>query len=350
MHLTAFGHPAGMRINRIYQKRKLQTIFYISTCAAALRRIGEIVMRILFMGTPDIAAKCLETLIEGGVNVVGAVSQPDRPKGRGHKLAPTDVKIMAEKVGIPVFQPEKIKSGELLPVLDELKPDLIAVVAYGKILPEYVLEYPQYGCINMHASLLPKLRGAAPVQWAVINGEKETGVTTMLMDKGLDTGDILLREKLEIGEYETSEELFLRIAESGGKLLLKTVINIDDLTPQKQNDKLATYAPMLTKEMAHIDWNEGTDRISKLICGMNSWPMAYSFYKDDILKIISAVKGDMCKGENGELISVEKGKGLRVKTSDGSIYIKELQFAGSKRMSAEDYLRGHEIEFGTILK
>ena len=307
-------------------------------------------MRILFMGTPDIAAKCLEKLIAGGITVVGAVSQPDKPKGRGHKLAPTDVKLAAQKAGIPVFQPEKIKSGELLPVLEELKPELIAVVAYGKILPEYVLGFPEYGCVNMHASLLPKLRGAAPIQWAVLNGEKETGVTTMLMDKGLDTGDILLSERLEIGEYETSEELFSRMAEAGGELLLKTVLNIRSITPQKQDDGLATYAPMLTKEMAHINWNEGTDKISKLICGMNSWPMAYTFYKGEAVKIISAVKGDACRGENGELICFEKDKGIKVKTADGSIYIKELQFAGSKRMSAGDYLRGHDIEFGTILE
>ncbi len=307
-------------------------------------------MRILFMGTPDIAAKCLETLLKSGLSVVGAVSQPDRPKGRGHKLASTDVKIAAEAAGIPVFQPEKIKSGELLPVLEELKPDLIAVVAYGKILPEYVLDYPKYGCINMHASLLPKLRGAAPIQWAVLSGEKETGVTTMLMDKGLDTGDMLMSEKLEIGEYETSEELFERMADKGGELLVKTIRNIENITPKKQNDAEATYAPMLTKEMAHIDWNETTAKISKLICGMNSWPLAYSFYDEDTVKIISATKGDACAGENGEIICLEKGKGLKVKTADGSIYIKELQFAGGKKMLAEDYLRGHSIQFGKILK
>lgn len=307
-------------------------------------------MRILFMGTPDIAAKCLETLVKSGLSVVGAVSQPDRPKGRGHKLAPTDVKIAAEAAGIPVFQPERIKSGELLPVLEELKPDLIAVVAYGKILPEYVLDYPKYGCINMHASLLPKLRGAAPIQWAVINGDAETGVTTMLMDKGLDTGDMLMTEKLEIGEYETSEELFSRMAEVGGELLVRTIKNIGSITPEKQNDAEATYAPMITKEMAHIDWNETTAKISKLICGMNSWPLAYALYNGEAVKIISATKGDACKGENGEIICLEKGKGLKVKTADGSIYIEKLQFAGSKRMSAEDYLRGHSIDFGTILE
>lgn len=307
-------------------------------------------MKILFMGTPDIAAICLKTLINKNMNVVGAVSQPDRPKGRGHKLAPTDVKIAAEEANIPVFQPEKIKSGELLPILEELKPDIIAVVAYGKILPKYVLDYPKYGCVNLHASLLPKLRGAAPVQWAVINGDKETGVTTMLMDEGLDTGDILLSEKLEIGEYETAEELFSRISQIGGELLSKTILNIETITPKKQSSEGATYAPMLTKEMGHIDWSESTDKISKLICGMNSWPLAYSVYKDEIVKIIKAQKGESEKGKNGEILGFEKGKGIKVKTSDGSIYITELQFAGTKKMSAEDYLRGHSIEFGTVLK
>ena len=307
-------------------------------------------MKILFMGTPDIAAKCLKTLVKSGLTVVGAVSQPDRPKGRGHKLLPTDVKLEAEANGIPVFQPEKIKSGELMPILEELKPDMIVVVAYGKILPKYVLDFAKYGCINMHASLLPKLRGAAPVQWAVINGEKETGVTTMLMNEGLDTGDMLLSEKLEIGEYETSKELFARIAEIGGRLLVKTIENIESIVPEKQPDAAESYAPLITKEMAHIDWSMPTDKISKLICGMNDKPMAYSFYKDEQVKIISAVKGEAVNGENGEIVGLEKGKGLRVKTPDGSIYIKELQFSGSKRMLAEDYLRGHSIDFGTILK
>lgn len=307
-------------------------------------------MRILFMGTPDIAAKCLKTLIEKKMNVVGAVSQPDRPKGRGHKLLPTDVKLACLEKNIPVFQPEKIKSGELLPILEELKPDIIAVVAYGKILPKYVLGYPKYGCVNLHASLLPKLRGAAPVQWAVINGDRETGVTTMLMDEGLDTGDILLCQKLKIGEYETAEELFSRIADVGGELLAKTVLDIENMTPKKQAKEGATYAPMLTKEMGHIDWSQSTDRISKLICGMNSWPLAYSFYKGETVKIITAEKGTAQEGENGEILGFEKGKGIEVKTADGSIYIKELQFAGSKKMSADEYLRGHSIEPGTILK
>lgn len=307
-------------------------------------------MRILFMGTPDIAAKCLKALCDAGMNVVGAVSQPDRPKGRGHKLQPTEVKAAAEAAGIPVFQPETIKNGELLPVLDELKPDLIAVVAYGKILPEYIIDYPPKGCINVHASLLPKLRGAAPVQWAVINGEKETGVTTMLMDKGLDTGDMLLCEKTQIGEYETSDELFARITEIGARLLIKTVNEIDSIKPIPQEHDKHTYAPMITKETAHIDWSKTTGQISKLICGMNSKPMAYCVYKGENVKIVSAVKGEETEGENGEIIGFTKGKGLRIKTSDGSIYVTCAQFPNSKRMGIEEYLRGHEIEYGTILK
>ncbi len=307
-------------------------------------------MKVLFMGTPDIAASCLLALAESGIEVVGVVSQPDKPKGRGHKLQKTDVKIAAEELNIPVFQPESLKNGELLPVLDELKPDIIAVVAYGKILPKYIIDYPKHGCINMHASLLPKLRGAAPIQWAVINGEKKTGATTMLMDEGLDTGDMLLKEELEIGEYETSEELFARMAELGGRLLVKTIKEIRDIKPVPQIDENHTYAPMIKKEMAHIDWSKTTDEISKLICGMNSWPMAYSIYNGEPVKIVAARKGDRVSGENGEIIGYEKDKGLRVKTSDGSIYILTAQFAGSKRMGIDEYLRGHKIEYGTILE
>lgn len=307
-------------------------------------------MRILFMGTPDIAATCLEALIKADLTVVGAVSQPDKPKGRGHKLMPTDVKLMAEEYGIPVFQPERLKEGQLQPVLDELKPDIIAVVAYGKILPKYVLDFPKHGCVNMHVSLLPKLRGAAPIQWAVLNGDKTTGVTTQKMEEGLDTGDILLQKEFEIGEYETSDELFDRMADEGGKILVETLKNIESITPIPQNHEEHTYAPMLSKEMAHIDWSKPTDVISKHICGMNSWPMAYSLYKGEVMKIITARKGDVCDGENGEILGYEKGKGLRVKTRDGSIYIQVAQFAGSKRMGIDEYLRGHTVEYGTILE
>ena len=307
-------------------------------------------MKVLFMGTPDIAASCLKALCDAGIEVVGAVSQPDRPKGRGHKLAPTDVKVCAENLNIPVYQPEKLKNGELMPILEELKPELIAVVAYGKILPKYIIDYPQYGCINMHASLLPELRGAAPIQWAVINGNKKTGATTMLMDEGLDTGDMLLKEEIEIGEYETSEELFERMAKLGGELLVKTIHDIKTITPVPQEHEKHTYAPMINRDMAHIDWSKTTDEISKLICGMNSWPMAYSLYKGEPMKLVTARKGESVEGLNGEIIGYEKGKGLQVKTQDGSIYITCAQFAGSKRMGIDEYLRGHKIEYGTVLE
>ena len=197
-------------------------------------------MRILFMGTPDFAAASLKAMTDAGLDVVGVVSQPDRPKGRGHKLVPTDVKAAALEAGIEnIYQPEKLRNGELQPVLDKLKPELIVVVAYGKILPDYIIDYAKYGCINVHASLLPKYRGAGPIQWAIINGEKVTGVTTMKMDSGLDTGDMLLKAETEIGEYETAEELFDRLAVIGGDLLLKTIDGLEkgSITPTPQNDK-----------------------------------------------------------------------------------------------------------------
>ena len=302
-------------------------------------------MRILFMGTPDFAAASLEALANVGMNVVGVVSQPDKPKGRGHKLMPTEVKVCAEALNIPVYQPEKIKNNELVPILEELKPDLIVVTAYGKILPPYIINYPKYGCINVHASLLPKYRGAAPIQWAVINGEKTTGVTTMKMDEGLDTGDILLSAKTQIGEYETSEELFDRLAKLGGELLVKTVNEIENTTPIPQNHSEHTYAPMISKEMGRIDWTKPAKTIINLICGMNSWPMAYTEYKGQNVKVISAVKADG-NGKAGEILSLDKGKGLKVACGEGCIYIKEAQFFGSKRMNVEDYARGHSIEIG----
>ena len=303
------------------------------------------------MGTPDIAAVSLKKLIDENFEIVGAVSQPDKPKGRGHKLMPTEVKTMAMEHGIRVFQPESLKNGELLPVLDELKPDVIAVVAYGKILPEYILKYPKYGCINMHASLLPKLRGAAPVQWAVINGDKKTGVTTMLMDKGLDTGDMLLKKETEIGLYETAEELFDRIAVIGAETLAETLKNIENITPVPQNHSEHTYAPMLSKEMGNIDWTRSAEEISKLICGMNSWPLAYTYYNGEVMKVISArLGGDKVKGCPGEILEYKKGKGLKVQCGEGTLYITRVQFPGGKKLDVDEYLKGHTIEIGKCLE
>ena len=309
-------------------------------------------MKILFMGTPDFAAECLKTMIDAKLNIVGVVSQPDRPKGRGHKLVPTDVKAAALEAGLNVYQPEKIKNGEMQEILDELQPDVIVVVAYGKILPDYIIDYPKYGCVNVHASLLPQYRGAAPIQWAIINGEKTTGVTTMKMDSGLDTGDMLLKEETEIGEYETSEELFERLAKIGGDLLLKTLDGLGNgsITPIPQNHDEHTYAPMISRGTGVIDWNKSAREISKLICGMNSWPLASTKYKDGVLKIVTAkVCADNSDKTAGTILALEKGKGLKVSCGEGTLYIETAQFPNSKKMNVEDYARGHEIEIGYVL-
>lgn len=305
-------------------------------------------MRILFMGTPDFAAAVLNSMVKAGFDVIGAVSQPDKPKGRGHKMIPTDVKVAAIEADIPVYQPETLKNGELQPILDELNPDMIVVAAYGKILPPYIIEYPKYGCLNVHASLLPKYRGAAPIQRAVIDGEKTTGVTIMRMDNGLDTGDMLLKKETEIGEYETAEELFDRLAVLGGELLNEAILNIDTLTPEKQDNSKATYAAKIVREDGKIDWTKSAAEISKLICGMNSWPLAYTSYKGEALKIAEAVKCD-ASGKPGEILELRKNEGLIAACGDGGLCIKTAQFFGSRKMNVEDYARGHEIEIGTIL-
>lgn len=306
-------------------------------------------MRIMFMGTPDIAAESLKALINNNMKPVCAVTQPDKPRGRGYKLMPPEVKVAAEENGIPVYQPETLKNGELQPILEEYKPDIIAVVAYGKLLPEYVLNFPKYGCVNMHASLLPKYRGAAPVQWAVINGDEYSGVTTMMMEKGLDTGAMLLSERVKIGEYETSEQLFERISALGAEVLCRTIQNIETIKPIPQRDEDHTYAPMLTKEMGKIDWNKDMNTISKLICGMNSWPLAYAEYNGENVKIIEAYKcGEAVKGKPGEVLEHVKGKGLLIKCADGGLWLKRIQFPGGKKMDIDDYLLGHEIKKGTF--
>lgn len=311
-------------------------------------------MRILFMGTPDFAAETLNAMVSAGLDVRAAVSQPDKPKGRGHKLMPTDVKTAAQAADIPVYQPQSLKNNELMPLLDEIKPELIVVAAYGKILPEYIINYPKYGCINVHASLLPKYRGAAPIQRAIIDGESETGVTIMQMDKGLDTGDMLMSVKTQIGRYETAGELFDRLAVMGGELLVKAVHAIEsgNINPVKQNDSEHTYAPMLSKADGKIDWTKSAYEISKLICGMNPWPVAYTEYNGEPLKITEtyADEENDSEGMPGEIISLEKGKGLRIVTGKGTLYVKTAQFSGSKRMNVEDYARGHEIKIGTVLK
>lgn len=310
-------------------------------------------MKILFMGTPDFAQASLKALIADGRNVAGVVTNPDKPKGRGHKMMKPPVKETAEEAGIPVWQPATLKNGELKEVLNEVKPDAICVVAYGRILPSYVLDYPKYGCINVHGSILPQYRGAAPIQRSVINGEKYAGVTTMLMNEGLDTGDMLLCEKVKIGDDETSEELFLRLAPIGAELLLKTLdcIEKNQITPTKQDDALATYAPVITKEEGLIDWSLDGKTIHNLVRGMNSWPMAHTYYMGEAVKIISvSPQSQDSELPAGTIIGLEKNKGLRVSCGKGTVLIREVQFPGSRRMNIEDYMRGHEIKIGESFK
>lgn len=309
-------------------------------------------MNVLFMGTPDFAAEALKALIDNGYNVTGVVTQPDKPKGRGHKLTPPPVKTLALENGIEVFQPEKLKNGELMPVLEKCRPDVAVVVAYGRILPKYVLDYPKYGCINVHASLLPKYRGAAPIQWAIINGEKYTGVTTMQMDEGLDTGDMLVKKTLEIGEEEAAWQLFERLARLGGEALLETLDGLKNgtITPEKQNHDEHTYAPVIKKEMALIDWTKSAEEIKNLVYGMNSWPLAYTYYKGEPLKIITATSYDeSAEGECGSIVGYDKKRGLMIKCGKGVLCAKEVQFVGSKKMNIDDYLRGHQIDTNEVL-
>ncbi|MBQ2614979.1 MAG: methionyl-tRNA formyltransferase [Clostridia bacterium] len=309
-------------------------------------------MRILFMGTPDFSVPCLKQLIEDGHQIVGAVTQPDKPKGRGHKLMPPPVKELAMENQIPVFQPESLKNEGFLPELRELNPELIVVVAYGKILPSYILDYPKYGCINVHASLLPQYRGAGPIQWSVINGEAVTGVTTMYMAEALDAGDMILKAETPIGEEETAGELFDRLSEMGAKLLSETVDGIlsGNVPREKQDDALATYAPMVNRDTGHIDWTQNAETIRNLIRGTNPWPLSYSLYQGTVMKVLHATKGPDQKGESGEILGADK-QGILVACGEGeTLLVDEIQMQGSKRMQVRDYLNGHEIAVGTILE
>lgn len=308
-------------------------------------------MKIMFMGTPDFAGKILEGLVEAEFCVCAAVSQPDRKKGRGHKMQMTPVKEYALSKGIPVYQPESLKDGSFEKILDEYMPDVIVVAAYGKILPEYIINYPKYGCINVHASLLPKYRGAAPIQRAVMDGAEETGVTIMKMDKGLDTGDMLYRAKTEIGRYETSGELFERLAVIGKDALIHTLNNIDSITPEAQDDEKATYAHMISREDAKIDWNNSAEKVSKLICAMMPSPGAAAYYKGETVKITKAEYTDIYDGSEkdaraGDILGYKKGEGIFVKCAEGALVIKMLQFPGKKSMTADDYVNGKGIMEG----
>ena len=318
-------------------------------------------LNIVFMGTPDFAKESLEKVYNAGYNIMAVVTNPDKPKGRGMKMIAPPVKEFAIEKNIPIFQPNKIR--EIEEELKALNPDLFCVVAYGKILPKDILDIPQLGSINVHGSLLPKYRGAAPIQWAVINGDKTTGITTMYMDEGMDTGDMILKEEVEIGENETTGELWDRLSKIGAELLVETLHKIENgtvsRTPQPEG---ATMAPMLNKEMSKIDWNtKNISEIKNLVRGLNPIMGAYSFLQDKKLKIWKVEKQkieeflkenseNIEKAENGEIIKVDNKSGVYVKAKDGIIILLEIQAENSKRMLIQDYLRGNQIQFGQILE
>lgn len=311
-------------------------------------------MKIIFMGTPDFARDSLETVYNAGYEIIGVVTNPDRPKGRGMKMIPSSVKEFALEKELKIYQPEKVKNNiEFIDEIKSLNPDVICVVAYGKILPEEILNIPKLGCINVHGSLLPKYRGAAPIQWAILNGDKETGVTTMYMDKGMDTGDMILKEKVTIGEDETTGELWDRLSKIGGELLVKTLEQIEARTaPREKQGEDYTMAPMLNKDMAKIDWeNKSAIEIKNLVRGLNPIMGAYTFWngkkikfwKVDIVKENEIMVDNLETLKNGTVVVSNPKDGLYIKTKKGIIKVLEIQGENAKRMSIGDFLRGNNI-------
>lgn len=304
-------------------------------------------MRIVFMGTPDFASASLKKLIDERFDVVGVFTQPDKPKGRGMELCASPVKELALENGLPVFQPVKMRDGTALAQIKALEPDILVVVAYGRILPDDILAVPKYGAINVHGSLLPKYRGAAPIQWAVLNGDKITGVTTMYLASEMDTGDIIYTAETEIGEYETSGELFDRLKDMGAELLVKTLRDIDAGTAPRapQDHSKASYVTMLDKSICPIDWNKTPREVLKHIYGLQPWPVATMELEGKTVRVFAAKYTDgKTEKVPGAVVSTDKG-GLEIACAGGeTMLITELQAPGKKRMGAEDYLRGHQIK------
>ena len=324
-------------------------------------------LNIIFMGTPDFAKESLEAIYNAGHNIIAVVTNPDRPKGRGMKMIASPVKEFCLQQNIPVLQPEKIR--EIKDTLVQLNPDLFCVVAYGKILPKDILEIPKLGSINVHGSLLPKYRGAAPIQWAVLNGDKTTGITTMYMDEGMDTGDIILKQEVEIGENETTGELWERLSKIGGELLTETVDKIEKgIAPRTKQGKDFTLAPMLKKEISKIDWeNKTAQEIKNLIRGLNPIMGAYTTYNNKKIKIWKADKIEIQKFMEehpefknhidrfttmvgGTIIFSDEKKGLYVKAKDGILLIQEVQAENSRKMNIQDFLRGNPLKMGEVFE
>lgn len=306
-------------------------------------------LKTIFMGTPDFAVPCLEVL-QDKTEILAVITQPDRPKGRGHNMQPSPVKVKALEYGLPVLQPEKIKTEAFTAELEKMQPDLIVVVAFGQILSQRILDIPRLGCVNVHASLLPRYRGAAPIHWSIINGEKKTGVTTMLMDAGLDTGDMLLKDEVEITAEMTTEELHDKLMAMGGRLLAETIDGLAEgkIVPEKQDDSLSNYAGMLKKETGHIDWHKSAQDIHNLIRGLNSWPVAWSIKDGKNYKFwktrAESGKTDKAPGTVAEI----RKNSFCIAAGEGLVEVLEIQPPSKKRMSAGDLIRGHGVEIGDV--
>lgn len=303
-------------------------------------------MRVIFMGTPDFAAASLEKLINENYDIVGVFTQPDKPKGRGMEMSFSPVKELALKHNLPVFQPEKMRDGTALRIIRDLKPDILVVVAYGRILPDDILAIPKFGAVNVHGSLLPKYRGAAPIQWAVLNGDKTTGVTTMYLAHDMDAGDVIYREETEIGEFETAGELFDRLMLMGAGLLDKTLRDIEAGTAPRtpQDHSQATYVKMLDKSICPIDWNKTPREIVKHIYGLQPWPVATMELEGKCLRVFGAAYTELKTAKMPGSVIRADADGIVIACADGQcLAITELQAPGKKRMQAADFLRGHRI-------
>lgn len=304
-------------------------------------------MKIIYMGTPDFAVPALKALANSEHTVCAVFTQPDKPRGRKMIMTPPDVKVCAQELDIPVYQPQSMKSEEALEIINNYDPDVIIVAAYGQIIPKTVLDAPKYGCVNIHGSLLPKYRGASPIQQSVLNGDKITGVTTMLMDVGIDTGDILLTKETEIGENETSGELFDRLADLGGELILETLKALEEgtVTPVKQDESLSSHTSKIDKSLCPIDFTKSADEVHNKVRGLNPWPVATTKICGKNVKVYST---KLCEksGKCGHVIST---KPLIVACGEGSVEICEIQPEGKKRMSTEAFLAGHKIEIGDVI-
>ena len=308
-------------------------------------------MKVVFMGTPDFAVGTLEEIVKAGHEVAAVVTQPDKPKGRGKTLMPTPVKEAALKYAIPVYQPLKVRAEEFVKVLEKIAPDIIVVAAFGQIISKEILELPKYGCINVHASLLPSYRGAAPIQWAVINGDKVSGVTTMQMNEGLDTGDMIMKTEVPLAEDETGGSLHDKLAKAGAKLCVETLKALEDKTAtwETQGESPTAYAKMLDKKLGDIDWSKSAKAIECLIRGLNPWPSAYTDWNGKVMKIWEAkVLDENTDATPGTIVKVEKD-GFSVQTGDGLLKVLVLQIPGKKRMEADAFLRGYQIETGCEL-